>query len=201
VTAFLIHQPRCVFIHIPKTAGRSMRDVLFAGGHDGPVDGPLPEAWRGHFAFAIVRNPFDRLVSAWKMFSEGTDGVDWPYPRDGQRGIGLRGFLDILTDDSITYDPPRRTFEQRIRGHALPQTHPFYCLDRADFVGRFEDLHDDWSRLADQLGLACRELPRVNTTSRGPYQLYFDDDTRTVAERFYADDLDRLGYRFESNGA
>ena len=74
---FLIREPRCVFIHIPKTGGASIRHGVFKGNVDGPKQGFIPENWKSLYKFAFVRNPYDRVISAWKMFSEGMEQSVW----------------------------------------------------------------------------------------------------------------------------
>src|SRR5438045_277709 len=80
-----------LFIHIPKTGGTSVEAMLKAGGgveamrHNAQITGLLctpqhfhaeilsrlvPEGF-SDFTFTIVRNPFDRLVSEFKMRVQG----------------------------------------------------------------------------------------------------------------------------------
>ncbi len=195
--AFLIHDPLCVFIHNPKTGGQSLRQVLLRGGFEGPVTGRLPLAWQQHFVFAFVRNPFDRLVSAWKMFSEGIEDTGWKVPLDLTPGIGLAEFLGIVTDESIGYGSGKRDGKVRIRNHSLPQTHDFYSVDQADFIGRYENYDHDVEQVLNKLGLSPQTLPRRHVSKRGPYQPYFDAVTRRQAESYYADDLRAFGYTFD----
>ena len=54
--------------------------------------------------------------------------------------MSLAAFLDIVEDESIAYGARRRTAEEKIRHHTIPQSHPFNCLQFADFVGRFENI-------------------------------------------------------------
>ena len=64
MSVFLLNNPDAVFIHIPKTAGRSIRVGAWEGRYEGPVRGEVPAAWRGHFKFAFCRDPVNRLISA-----------------------------------------------------------------------------------------------------------------------------------------
>ena len=196
MTAFLFPQAKAVLIHIPKTAGTSIRNGFFKGEYEGPVQGDLPEEWQGYFKFAFVRNPFDRLISAWKMFTSGMDNTEWKYPEDGDRELTLKQFLKIAMDESIpVYVKNRPTFELKLRHHAIPQTHPFYCLDEADFVGRYESLAEDFQKICDKLQLEG-ELPHWNKTDRGSYRQYFDDETKAMAFDFYKEDVEKLEYEF-----
>lgn len=185
----------CVFIHLPKTGGASIRHGFFGGRYEGAVHGAMPDEWRDKFAFTFVRNPFDRAISCWKMFTGGMQRTNWPYPPDGNRALSSNEFLKIAADETILYDERRTTFEEKIRHHAIPQTHPFNCLRFADFTGRFETLDADFARVCHRIGTRGR-LPHRNATTHDEYRKYFDDETRMMAESLYREDLRELGYTF-----
>ena len=194
--SFLIHDPPCVFIHNPKTGGQALRQILLQGDHAGPITGRLPDDWTRHFTFSFVRNPFDRLVSAWKMFSEGIDDTGWKVPLDLQKGMSLSDFLEIVTDESIGFGAGERAGRIRVRNHTLPQSHEFYSIEQADFVGRFENYAADVIEIFRRLGLSESPPQPMHISKRGPYQQYFDDRTRQIASNYYAVDLDRFEYEF-----
>lgn len=196
MAAFYLPKVEAVFLHIPKTAGMSIRRGFFESKYEGPVQGYVPEEWMQYFKFAFVRNPFDRLVSAWKMFTAGVEESVWECPGGTRPDLTLSGFLQIASDDSIRYDGVRDEFEVELRHHSLPQTHPFYCLADADFVGRFEQLETDFQLICEQLGLTNAKLPHWNKTKRRDYREYFDEESRKLAEEFFAEDLKQLGYTF-----
>ena len=186
-----------MLIHIPKTGGTSIRNGVFDGDYEGPVQGEVPLAWREHFAFCFVRNPFDRLISAWKMFTHGMQKSNWVYPSDGNPKLNLRQFLDIVIDESVPYNGQRTTFEEKIRHHTLPLTHPFHCIEHADFVGRFETLEKDFQVVCSELGING-PLPHWNQTiPTDDYREFYDPQTLKIAREYYADDLKQFGYTFD----
>ena len=194
MAVFLIKQHKAVFIHIPKTGGASIRHGFFDGQVEGPKQGFIPPNWQDLFKFAFVRNPYDRIISAWKMFAGGMEESVWEQPRDGE-DIDLQQFLDIATDDSIAFDGHRVTTEQKIRHHAIPQTHPFNCLEHADFVGRFESLTDDFDKVCKKLGIADSTLPHWNRTDRSTdFMQYFDSKSIEIVNEFYQEDFAQLDY-------
>lgn len=196
--AFLIHDPRCVFIHNPKTGGQALRSILLKQPHEGPKMGRLPQEWTQHFTFAFVRNPFDRLISAWKMFSDGIEDTGWKVPLDLEPGMSLKAFLEIVTDESIDIGSHERAGRTRVRNHTLPQTHEYYSIDQANFVGRFESFNEDVNKLFLRLQLNADLPSPKHVTKRGPYQQYFDTETLAVATEYYSQDLQTFGYQFES---
>jgi hypothetical protein len=194
MAVFLIREPRSVFIHIPKTGGASIRHGFFRGNVEGPVQGYVPSEWQPLFKFAFVRDPYDRVISAWRMFAAGMQNSVWQHPPN-KSGISLKRFLQIATDERIPFNGHRDTTEEKIRHHAIPQTHPFNCLFAADFVGRFENLQPDFEQICRQLSIPSTELPHWNRTERiEDYQQYFDDEILAIIARFYAQDFETLGY-------
>jgi hypothetical protein len=199
---FLIKQPRCLFAHVPKTGGHSIRNVVFEGNYDGPWFGEqLPAEWQGLFGFGFVRNPFDRLVSAWKMFCEGTADDAWHLPEGGALTLTLQQVLRLALDETAAFGHPRYNQVRpdpliRLKNHVIPQTHPYHGLQHVEFIGRFESLQTDFDSVIRRLGLPPTRLPRTNWTRHGPYQQYFDHTTRALAEQLYREDLDAFGYDF-----
>jgi Sulfotransferase family len=199
---FHLNAPPCLFVHIPKTGGNSIRNVVFAGDYEGPWFGEtLPPEWESLFSFAFVRNPFDRLVSAWKMFTSGTADDAWHLPEGGAITLTLAETIRMGMDPAAPFGHPRYnqlkpTPLSRFKNHILPQTHPYHGLRHIKNIGRFETLQEDFARFADQLGLAVRELPRTNWTEREHYRNYYDAESRSLAEEYLAEDLATFGYVF-----
>ena len=140
--------------------------------------------WR---TFAFVRNPFDRLVSAWA----GGDPDLCACAR--LQGIELRGLTFArFVDATITLDHP----------HVAPQA-PFICApDGArlvDFVGRFERLSEDFDRVCDLLELphlGRPKLPHAHRSRHAHYRDLFDVRSRTLVMRRYRLDFEAFGYDF-----
>ena len=194
---FLFEKAKCVFIHIPKTGGASIRHGVFKSEYKGPVFAHIPPDWQKYYKFAFIRNPFDRLVSAWKMFTDGMENTYRIFEID--QSLSLSDFLAIVTDESIAYGERRTTIAEKIRHHTIPQTHPFNCLQEADFIGRFENLQEDWEKVCQDIGIEPISLPRWNVSKHGNYETYYDDKCRKIAEKYYERDLELLGYRFSES--
>ena len=66
---------RCVFIHIPKAAGTSLTKTLFAAPSRHlqytEYERANPKKFKKYFKFTFVRNPYDRLFSAYSFLKKG----------------------------------------------------------------------------------------------------------------------------------
>lgn len=195
---FLLRDPDCVLIHVPKTGGTSIRKGAWEKRYEGPVFGHIPDAWGGLFKFGFVRHPLDRLISAWKMFDEGAVGdPEWSLPPD-HRPVSLEEFFAIVTDDTVIFDERRSSFEERIRHHAIPQSHPFNCLQHADFVGRFETFAEDASLVFAKVG-QTRPLPHMHSTTHLSWEAYLEGSLLAACCDYYRGDFATFGYNLPCN--
>jgi hypothetical protein len=224
MSVFLLKQPEAVFIHVPKTAGRSIRVGAWQGRYEGPVRGHIPTEWMSYFKFGFSRHPIDRLISNWKMFGDGRTDVPAVKSNGLLRLLGLSGkrvalehhkplfpglsiaqFMDIVEEHDIPLDERRHgTITRRksvLRRHGIPQTHPFNCIHLADYVGRFETIEDSFEIICRKIG-ASVTLPHTNRTSKsakGIIPLTADDYDRAMA--LYSADFLHFNYERETYDA
>ena len=185
-------EPRVIFVHIPKSAGVSVTRGLFgvdSVGHRTAVQyrqiyGRREFARR--FAFSFVREPIDRLLSAYSYLKAG-----------GRKDLDSwysEFFESCSSIDEFVHDWLTRPDVQAM-AHFRPQT-DFLCDYRGDlivdFIGRFERLEADYAVVAERLGQSS-ELPRLNI-GRGE-RAEISPQSRDKANRFYASDFELLGYK------
>ncbi len=189
------------FVHVPKTGGISVRRALPEDGvkvvthTSGPFQilERLGDDAGSRFVFAFVRNPWDRIVSAfYYLLAGGTNKLDLAAGRRlrGLSGGDFKRFVGVCEEDR----------DILVQTHLRPQ-HEWLC-DRggnlhADFVGRFESLEMDFGRACAAMGLPVRELPHVNRSEHRPYREHYDASTRDAVARIYERDIELFGYRFQ----
>lgn len=143
-----------IFVHVPKTAGRSISSALdanFRREHKTIADycRELGESMvRSRFKFTCVRNPWDRAVSWWAFF--GNMGFERVPFDQWMKKIGNR---------------PRPNLNQK-----FPLDQMSFCRDPSgevlmDSFIRFEHLDADWPLIAKRLGVS-ENLPTIGKVDR-----------------------------------
>jgi hypothetical protein len=185
---------RCVFIHIPKTAGTSVAESLFnvPSRHVAYTEylRASPRKFRAYFKFAFVRNPWDRLVSTWFFLRKG--GMNEP-----DRAWSDKHLSTYADFDSFVREGLQRP-EVLSWVHLRPQADFILASDgtvMVDFVGRFERLAEDFSIIARKLGMDAR-LRSHNSSGHAPFATYYTPASAGIVARIYARDVDAFGYRF-----
>lgn len=193
-------QHRCIFVHIPKCAGISVSRSLFgnvSGAHHTLKKFQImfgPREFSEYFKFSFVRNPWDRLVSAFHFLKKG----------------GLTVCDKKWSDKNLSPYPDFDAFvrrglqEKKIRAfpHFRPQC-DYICLAKnrpgVDFIGYFENLDEDFSYICQQLKVnpTLQSLNR-NDSRKRDFREYYTAETREIVARVYADDIQVLGYSFDN---
>ncbi len=189
---------RTVFIHVPKAAGRSVvrglydqRSVEHAN-VQWYQDIDL-QRYRDYFTFSFVRNPWDRLVSAYTYLCQG--GAD-TNEEDSQWGDFLSTFDDF--DDFVCQ---WLTPENAMRHLLFTPQHCYLSNAKGeidiDFLGRFESLEADYQTVAAQVPGAS-ELPHINHSRSTPYPEYYTSRSQEIAAKVYKRDIALFQYSFQA---
>ena len=191
-----------VFIHVPKAAGTAINEALY-GRFMGHVRASDIERWgspalRALPRFAIVRNPWDRLVSAYRFVKRG-GGIGGPHAGRVRRAGQYRV-------------PQFDTFERFVRewltGRDLakldPVFHPqslYVCGANSDLLvdhlGHYEDLEATYAYLRERLP----SLPQFAHSNRSgeavDYRTFYTPQLAEIAASIYADDVRTFSYSFD----
>lgn len=139
------------------------------------------------FTFGFVRNPYDRAVSSWKFNNRNSMSEDTTFLQFCRK---LK-LVDLLPESGIAKD------DQLL--HACEQ-HPFLiCREKkleATFIGKFENLQQDFNTVCEKMGVKQQQLPHVNRTKHKHYTEYYDEETKQIVTEKYAKDIELFGYEF-----
>jgi len=204
----LINSNNFIFIHIYKCGGMTLRKILDDNLH--PI-----EIGQSHFTaketkeycynkggkffydtafkFAIVRNPFDWVVSLYEFIRGNESHENYEEIKD----MDFEAFCQWNVD-SIN------SKKQNINGKLNTLTEFLYDENRellVDFVGRMEtydsDVHTILKRLNVSSKVLAMDIPKINISERKPdYRDYYNDESRKIIEEGFAEDLKNFNYQF-----
>ena len=147
------------------------------------------EQWKSYFKFSFVRNPFDRLVSSYISISK--------YHKFPLNKLGFRDFVFKEGKYKELLDPATSSESESRFHHLVPAVDYLFEKDKllVDFVGKFENLAEDWKFVCKKLG-AKLTLPHANKRDHWPYRTHYDEETRELVAKLYKKDLELFGYEF-----
>jgi len=190
---------RSIFIHVPKVAGTSIVYSIYGCGMGHVTANHYrwydANRFAEFFTFGFVRNPWDRFASAYSYLSERSGSkwdIEWAN-RNMSEAPDFDRFVKKLIDD--------RTYRKQVMQwqHFRPQSD--YLCDRSgsvivDFVGRFENLKNDFDEVCRKLEIEV-ELPhRRPTKTRRPYMEQYDKCSIDLVSELYHTDIKQFGYNF-----
>lgn len=232
------HKNKCIYVHIPKAAGTSIIEIL-----QDPDDGidedfgetvpfaaadfkfdPPPnhlravdylkyrylskEQYQSYFKFSFVRNPWARIVSEYKYRNYA-----WKY-----------SFKEFI----FNYFPQPSWSDRYC--HVIPQYDFLYDEKgnkQVDFIGRFENIQNDFNEVCSHLNIPERKLVHSNQSQgffhmrydAGPceilkrirgklsirqrqntfdhYTKYYDQETKDYVGKLYQKDIETFAYSFD----
>ena len=138
-----------------------------------------PEIFDSYFKFSFVRNPWARLVSEYEYIRrEKTHG------RHGK--VIKMDFKNYIKYQAKRFDAHQINMLADRKGALL-----------MDFIGKLENLNDDWHHVCKQIDIPFSPLPHENRTKKKDFRSYYSDNEKSMVENLWKRDIETFGYRFE----
>jgi len=208
---FVSPERRFVYISIPKVACTSIKLALFDEGKDMDMNvhsyasryqrNNLTNEHSDFFTFAFVRNPFDRLISCYEDKVTKLSQHDGRYYFDSSYNKVLinRMFGQCFHSDMSFADFVRlavRIPDWIADAHFRSQHSMLYGrgVRGIDFVGRFENLSEDWKTIQLQLDLPALGIANRTGNRQVEGMREWSPDLTALVLARYADDFASFGY-------
>ncbi len=195
---------KCIFIHIPKTAGISLSKTLF--GNLGPGHISIKkyqiiyskEEFLNYFKFTFVRNPWERVFSAYSFLKNGgMNEIDEKWA-----AINLKAFDNF--EEFIKIGLFKRNIRRHL--HFKPQYKflltPYNKKILVDFIGFFENIENDFKYIKNKLSMdADVYLKHENKSGnrKHNYKDYYTNEMKDIVAHIYKKDIEIFGYNFDNS--
>jgi hypothetical protein len=188
---------KSIFIHIPKAAGTSIARAIYGMnvGHRKAIDYQKisKREYNEYYTYSFVRNPWDRVVSAYNFAKQGGTSYVQPIPNPVYQSELFKDFETFVTQWLPTADLAKEDVV------FAPQYWYIYnkkmqCL--VGYVGKLETLTDDIKILEKQLRINI-EIEQLNVSDRSSsYRDYYNKNTRKIVADIYQQDIKLFNYQF-----
>lgn len=179
------------FFPVFKCATRTILKTFRTIGHNFPNEKLREVNFADYdFCFSFVRNPYERLVSCYfqKIIEQEANksqlrsSLRWEL---NYQKPNFNTFIKKITSDkNINEDP-----------HWAPY-HNSIPLDGLDFIGKTENLQQDYDFICDKIGIIRNKLPLLNPSNHKHYAEYYDEETKAIVAEEYSRDIEHFGYEF-----
>ena len=179
--AYIHEDKKIIFYNVPKAASTFFRKKLFDKDQKYSLTNPKMPL-DNYFKFSFIRNPWDRLVSNWKMFTS--------------RPFRIRQ-LKSMTDKDLSSFEDFVYFARENHNHHWQPQHLFLPKD-LDFIGRLESFHNDVNEITNRIGIQPFDTTKKeNQTDHLPYQHYYSTSLIDKVAEMYSEEINRFKYTFE----
>jgi len=195
-----------LFIHIPKTAGNAIQNILRNYSEEKIVQ--IAPHQDGVERFEVRSDCYEiRKHSSLAEYQVqlGAETIDPLFKftcvrNPWERMISFyfsphRGDVSWNRDQFITLlgqVKPVRDFVSTVSDDQQKD-----CFENMDFYLRYENLDQGFEQACERVGIPYETLPRRNVSSRDHYSSYYDDDLIEMVGRRYEEEIRHFGFEFE----
>lgn len=201
------HKYKFIYIAPEKTASRSIRNALdeFCEIKHIGLNGENPHVGiasvktkyfggnipSDYYKFSFVRNPFDKAVSWYEYMkncinkhNDESEYKEIHYIR--YQSIISNGFENWIENELAKKNSQVLSYKS------------YFANEKFNFIGKFENLQNDFNLVCNDIGIASRKLNVLNKTFRSNhYSKYFSSSLVEKINDYAHDELKMFNYRFD----
>tara|TARA_R100000808_G_C2089225_1_gene110244 strand:+ start:169 stop:789 length:621 start_codon:yes stop_codon:yes gene_type:complete len=203
----IIAEHKVIFIHIPKNAGTSIKSYFgydltskekFKHSTIYEIKKEYPDLYKSYKKFAIVRNPYDRMIS-WYAYLSGfrwNNDAAWQLMSDDFKNSYFNDFKNFIKHpNSDNWIDTRKKllidakWGEKWRLNLLkPQV---YWIDKTVTILKYENLKEELNNLFKKE----IDLPIENKTICEHYLKYYDTESLNMVYDKYKEDFEKFNYK------
>ena len=141
--------------------------------------------------FTFVRNPWDRLVSAFFYLDKG--GGNSSDEKDRIKYIAkYKGDFNKFVEKEYS---KKRIFKQL---HFKPQHSWINDKNKiiVDYVGKMENFNNDFKNICRRIGKKYKIIKKTNNSNHFYYKNYYNTLTKDLVHKMYKKDIEMFNYNF-----
>lgn len=205
------HKHKFLFLHVPKSAGTSIRSALASYSEVRPTHTPKHVYnhhvranhlkshfesqkwnWSEYFKFTFFRNPWDITASIWhyahKCIQE-TKGIDTSNWANSDWFVRAKRITNL------------NNFDEFVFNYVSYDTQLSFAFDEnnnliVDFIGDFDNLNKDFNTICQKIGITTPDLPKLNQSSSRPYQSLYSQKSIDHVHKIYKKTIDYMNFSF-----
>lgn len=173
-----------IFVHIPKCGGTSISEWIPYGTH--VIGHPKLESLitpdKKKFTFTIVRNPWDRTVSAYHYLFKTKK---------------ITNFQSYIDNNTLTFEQ----FVKDLKNVKVPELwfngetqQCEWFRSGIDLIIKYENMEEDVKRLFS--GSVDTPLPHEHKSEHSHYREYYTDETREIISTIFKEDIEMFHYEY-----
>lgn len=195
---------KIIFMKQPRSAGTAIwrntlrRTVEWSGGQGCSNIDDKSKNWlkkitdeeikNDYFIFTFVRNPFSKVVSCW---GEGKRNV---------RGMKCSSNFEFFIKNEL-WRGDRADFKGFHNAHLIPANIHIEYDDGelfTNYVGKIENIEEDWKTLCDIIHLPYSKLPYIESghSVKESYKNFYTPELTEIVFNYYKRDLELFDYEF-----
>ena len=184
------HKYRFVWFRVAKNGTRTTLASLRGAGIELDVEESYSiryslRSYEDYYKFAVVRNPWDRLVSCWLQKVVGKNAFKFD-EKMYQEMKTFSSFVDFVSSKDI----------ENCNAHFALQS-SLIDLNHLDYLARMETFESDLTAIFGNIGIEPFKLIVTNVTKqRKHYSEYYTESLQKKVQRIYEKDIQLFGYTY-----
>lgn len=168
------------------------------------------DIWNDYFTFGFVRNPYDMLLSLYSMYTQYPEYID-PINHNNlyHPWNQFEDFEDLVMSMGEGVHEPDNKWKKQLKKLGAPNTmrvwnslknlqSKYLCDEQddiiVDYVGKFENLQNDFNHCCDRIGIEQLDLIKHGATRHRSFKDIYTPAMREIVKAHSGKDIERFNY-------